>query len=96
MLNLSEFNIIKKKTNDYFYRITVEVLRAKILYGTNATKKPKFDKKMNFRTFDHALYNSCPERIERSGVEVEDRNSIIEGFGVDLLTLSNILEGKNE
>lgn len=70
-----------------------EVLRAKILYGTNATKKPKFDKKMNFHTFDHMLYGNYNER---TGVEVEDRNSIIEGFGVDLLTLSNILEGKNE
>lgn len=68
-------------------------IRAKILYGTNATKKPKFDKKMNFHTFDHMLYGSYNDR---TGVEVEDRNSIIKGFGVDLLTLSNILEGKNE
>lgn len=48
---------------------------------------------MNFHTFDHTLYGGFNNQ---NGIEVEDRNSIIEGFGVDLLTLSNILEGKNE
>jgi len=56
---------------------TFDVLRAKVLYGTNATKRPQY-KDTNFYTFDkYTNGNSVGYR---------------EGFYVDLTTLSTILD----
>ena len=53
-----------------------EVLRAKVLYGTNATKRPKFKRDMDFKRFD------------KLGLD----NLYYEGFEVDLNELKTHLE----
>lgn len=67
-------NIIKsieKAGKGYSY----EVLRAKVLYGTNATKRPKFSKEMKmhtfFKTFDNLLEDFKVPTIEMDGFEVD-------------------------
>ena len=101
MLNLPEFEVIKKEVSEYYYRFTIVpkdrpfmctqcmwdetpimgddkrfiIHRAKVLYGTTATKRPKFTKNMNMRTF----YNVTDiNRISRP-LELE-----LDGFEVDL------------
>lgn len=70
------FNNCKQEIFNYFIK---PYTNAYIESVNNIIKS--IEKKMNFHTFDHAIYSSCPERIERTGVEVEDRISIIEGLG---------------
>ena len=53
-----------------------EVLRVKVLYGTNATKRPKFKRDMDFKRFD------------KLGLD----NLYYEGFEVDLNELKTHLE----
>ena len=68
-------NIIKsveKEGKGYSF----EVLRAKVLYGTNATKRPKFKRDMDFKRFD------------KLGLD----NLYYEGFEVDLNELKTHLE----
>lgn len=87
------FNNIIKTVEKAGKGYSFDVLRAKVLYGTTATKKPKFDKKMNFYKFDNTMLRLS----EQQGIEyVDDRSKILEGFGVDITTLSEILEGNNE
>ena len=65
-------NIIKsieKAGKGYSY----EVLRAKVLYGTSATKRPKFSREMKMRTFFKTTdLNECnPTFITLDGFEVD-------------------------
>jgi transposase len=67
---------------------TFEVLRAKVLYGTEATiKKPKYTYEMDFQRFDKVWGKSDIEPIRIAEPEPEFYNC-----GVDLTTLSKILE----
>ena len=52
------------------------MLRAKVLYGTNATKRPKFKRDMDFKRFD------------KLGLD----NLYYEGFEVDLNELKDIAQ----
>lgn len=72
---------------------SIDMILCDLPYGTTATKKPKFDKKMNFYKFDNTMLRlSEQQEIEY----VDDRSKFLEGFGVDITTLSEILEGNNE
>ncbi|RKJ44581.1 hypothetical protein D7X33_34850 [Butyricicoccus sp. 1XD8-22] len=78
-------NIIKsveKEGKGYSFK----VLRAKVLYGTQATiKKPKYDHDMEFSSFHF--------RNEREFNEYYDEmQGKFVSLGVDLTTLSEILE----
>lgn len=71
-------NIIKsveKEGKGYSF----EVLRAKVLYGTNATKRPKFKRDMDFKRFNMMSLN----------------NMYYEGFEVDLNELQEHLGGNH-
>lgn len=78
-------NIIKsveKEGKGYSF----EVLRAKVLYGTDATiKKPKYDHDMEFSSFHFRDEREFDEYYEW----VQDKKVFL---GVDLTTLSEILE----
>ncbi|CAI6279482.1 hypothetical protein ACR6EC_24170 [Bacillus subtilis] len=78
-------NIIKsveKEGKGYSF----EVLRAMVLYGTEATlKKPKYDHDMEFNAFDFRNEQEFNAYYE----EVKDKSV---SLGVDLTTLSKILE----
>lgn len=78
-------NIIKQvEKNGKGY--SFEVLRAKVLYGTEATlKKPKYDHDMEFNSFSFRDDREFSEYYE----EVKDE---FVSLGVDLTTLSKILE----
>ena len=60
---------IEKAGKGYSY----EVLRAKVLYGTNATKRPKFSREMKMRTFFKTtdLNEHKSRTIELDGFEVD-------------------------
>lgn len=83
-------NIIKRIEKDgmgYSY----PVLRAKVLYGTIATEKPKWGE-MNMYTIDRSIFSL---NQERQLVTVPDYNNLIQGFGVDISTLLKVMdEGK--
>ncbi|GFN32488.1 ISL3 family transposase [Paenibacillus xylaniclasticus] len=78
-------NIIKsveKEGKGYSF----DVLRAKVLYGTEATiKKPKYDHDMEFKSFSF----ESEEEFNRYYDEVENK---FVSLGVDLTTLSEVLE----
>lgn len=78
-------NIIKeveKEGKGYSF----EVLRAKVLYGTEATiKKPKYDHDMEFKAFSFAN----DEEFGRYYDEVQGKSV---SLGVDLTTLSDVLK----
>lgn len=77
-------NIIKsveKEGKGYSY----EVLRAKVLYGTTATKRPKRTKEMKFRIFKADRVYDINKFNKPATVEIE-------GFEVDLEELKNTME----
>jgi transposase len=78
-------NIIKKIEKDG-KGYSFEVLRAKVLYGTEATiKKPKYDHDMEFKRFSFR----SEEEFSQYYDDVQDK---FVSLGVDLTTLSEILE----
>ena len=82
--------MVEKEGKGYSY----EILRAKVLYGTQATKRPKYGESP-FTTFDHVTMNNLNILGDGHTRIGTDYNNLIEGFGVDLTTLSKILEGGN-
>ena len=80
-------NIIKrieKSGVGYSY----EVLRAKVLYGTIATKKPKWGE-TNFYTIDNALMNGYFDLNPYEELEIIQDD---EGFYVDITTLLGVMD----
>lgn len=60
--------MIEKQGKGYSY----EVLRAKVLYGTTATKRPKFKKDMEFTMYFNELYDTDEiQQIEVDGFEID-------------------------
>ncbi|WLR53576.1 ISL3 family transposase [Mesobacillus subterraneus] len=67
-----------------------DVLRAKVLYGTEATiKKPKYNDEMQFKRFDK-LWGGRFNTIEPITVQADEPTIL--NCGVDLITLSKLLE----
>jgi len=70
-----------------------EVLRAKVLYGTQATVRPKFDKDMSFNTFEHIMSSQQDDVIPIAEFDFTDaENPVFASCGVDLTTLQDIFE----
>lgn len=68
--------MIEKQGKGYSY----EVLRAKVLYGTTATKLPKFKKDMEFTMYFNELY------------DIDEMQQIeVDGFEIDINELENNL-----
>ena len=82
-------NIIKaveKEGKGYSF----DVLRAKVLYGTEATiKKPKYTEDMQFKKFDK-LWGGRFNTIQPITIQTDEPTIL--NCGVDLTTLSKILE----
>lgn len=83
-------NIIKsveKEGKGYSF----DVLRAKVLYGTQATiKKPKYNEDMDFSGFEKAFQNSST--ITPTEIDAFEEEPTIYTEGVDLTTLNEILK----
>jgi hypothetical protein len=68
-----------------------DVLRAKVLYGTTASKKPKYGEK-HFYAIQHMLssYNRPPQLVTKT-----DYDNVIEGSYVDITTLLQLMDEGN-
>lgn len=86
-------NNIIKKIEKSGVGYSFEVLRAKVLYGTTATKKPEFGKNMSMQfltpRFLIDFLNENQHLIE------QDKDELLEGQYVDISTLLQIMEQGN-
>lgn len=87
---LNKFTRTVKKHFKYKTSFFTLVLRAKVLYGTEATiKKPKYNDDMQFKRFDK-LWGGRFNTMQPITIQADEPTVL--NCGVDLTTLSKILE----